>query len=148
MREELPLAVSGYELDYARLSSVYGESSGSGIWRIAHWRKGVDVLTAADGFQLLVGHGIGSSGLLLDKVPHNDYLRVLIEQGLLGLTLSLAFFAIVLRRIDPRHRYCVVAIALYCICENNMDNLLFMSIFAFFLASAQNRSLPHPLAAT
>jgi len=148
IREELPLAVSGYELDYARLSSVYGESSGSGIWRIAHWRKGVDVLTAANSFQLLVGHGIGSSGLLLDKVPHNDYLRVLIEQGLLGLTLSLAFFAIVLQRIDSRHRYCVVAIALYCICENNMDNLLFMSIFTFFLASAQNRSLPHPLAAT
>jgi len=137
--DQLPLAVSGYEPDYAHLSKLYGESGGSGIWRIAHWRKGLDVVADANVFQLVFGHGVGSSSLLLDKLPHNDYLRILIEQGVLGLALSLAFFAVLFARIDWRYRHCIVAVALYCLCENNMDNLLFMSLFAFFLASAQNR---------
>ena len=96
--------------------------------------------SGANAFQLVFGHGVGSSGLLLGKLPHNDYLRILIEQGVLGLALSLAFFAVLFARIDWRYRHCIVAAALYCLCENNMDNLLFMSLFAFFLASAQNRS--------
>jgi O-antigen ligase len=140
---QLPLAVSGHELDYARFSRLYGESGGSGIWRIAHWRKGLDVMANADAFQLVFGHGVGSSSLLLGKLPHNDYLRILIEQGVLGLALSLAFFAVVVARIDWRYRHCIVAVGLYCLCENNMDNLLFMALFVFFLASAQNKLPAH-----
>ncbi len=136
---ELPLAASGYELDYGNLMSMYGASDCSGIWRISHWRSCVDVIADTNTVQLLCGHGIGASGLLLYKVPHNDYLRVLMEQGIIGLTLYIAFFLTVYRRIDWRYRYCIVAIAIYCFSENNMDNLFFMSIFTFFLASAQNK---------
>lgn len=145
---ELPLAASGYELDYGNLSRMYGTSDCSGIWRISHWRSCVDVIADANIVQLLCGYGIGASGLLLYKVPHNDYLRVLMEQGIIGLTLYIAFFLTVYRRIDWRHRYCIVAIALYCFSENNMDNLLFMSIFAFFLASAQSKASIQPATAT
>ena len=141
---ELPLAASGYELDYGNLSRMYGTSDCSGIWRISHWRSCVDVIADANIVQLLCGYGIGASGLLLYKVPHNDFLRVLMEQGIIGLTLYIAFFLTVYRRIDWRHRYCIVAIALYCFSENNMDNLLFMSIFAFFLASAQSKASIQP----
>ena len=141
---ELPLAASGYELDYGNLSSMYGTSDCSGVWRISHWRTCVDVIADANIVQLLCGYGIGASSLLLYKVPHNDFLRVLMEQGILGLTLYIAFFLTVFRRIDWRHRYCIVAIALYCFSENNMDNLLFMSIFAFFLASAQSKASIQP----
>lgn len=144
---ELPLAASGYELDFGNLSRMYGDSNLSGIWRISHWRTCVDVIANANMVQLLCGHGIASSSLLLNKVPHNDYLRVLIEQGIIGLTLYIAFFPTVFRRIDSRYRYCIVAIALYCFSENNMDNLLFMSIFAFFLASAQSNAPIHPATA-
>jgi hypothetical protein len=144
---ELPLAASGYELDFGNLSRMYGNSNLSGIWRISHWRTCVDVIADANMVQLLCGHGIASSSLLLDKVPHNDYLRILIEQGIIGLTLYIAFFITVFRRIDSGYRYCIVAIALYCFTENNMDNLLFMSIFAFFLASAQSNAPIHPATA-
>lgn len=141
---EFPLAASGHEVDYAKLSDMYGTSDCSGIWRISHWRACIDVVAQANTFQLLFGHGVGAAGLLLYKVPHNDYLRILMEQGILGLTLAVAFFLIVFRRIDPRYQYCIVAVALYCFSENNMDNLLFMSIFTFFLASAQTPSTrPH-----
>jgi O-antigen ligase len=95
--------------------------------------------------QLLCGYGIGSSSLLLYKIPHNDYLRVLMEQGIVGLALYMAFFLYVFRRIDARYIYCIIAIALYCFSENNMDNLLFMSIFVFFLASAQNKAQIQPV---
>jgi hypothetical protein len=144
---ELPLAASGYDLDYGHLSSMYGTSDCSGLWRISHWRTCVDVIANANIVQLLSGYGIGSSSLLLYKVPHNDYIRVLMEQGIIGLTLYVAFFLMVLRRIDYRYRYCIVAVAIYCFSENNMDNLLFMSVFAFFLASAQNRAQLRPAAA-
>ncbi len=145
---EFPAAASGHEMDYGRLSEVYGTSDCSGIWRISHWRACIDVVARADTLQLLCGHGIGASSLLLYKVPHNDYLRVLMEQGILGLTLSIAFFLVVFGRIDPRYRYCIVAFALYCFTENNMDNLLFMSIFALFLASAQTKTAEYPAAPT
>ena len=143
---ELPLAASGYELDYGILSNMYGTSDCSGIWRISHWRTCIDVVADANIVQLLCGHGIAASSLLLYKVPHNDYLRVLIEQGIIGLTLYIAFFLTVIRRIDSRYWYCIVAVALYCFTENNMENLLFMSIFTFFLASAQDRTLPSRVA--
>jgi len=141
---ELPLAASGYELDYGKLSSMYGTSDCSGIWRISHWRTCVDVIADANIVQLICGYGIGASSLLLYKVPHNDFLRVLMEQGIIGLTLYIAFFLTVFRRIDWRYRYCIIAIALYCFSENNMDNLLFMTIFVFFLASAQSKAPIQP----
>jgi hypothetical protein len=131
---ELPLAASDYELDYGKLSNMYGTGNISGIWRVSHWRKCVDVIADANIIQLLFGYGIGASSLLLYKVPHNDYLRVLMEQGIVGLVLSMAFIGILFRRIDKRYRYCVIAIALYCFTENNIDNLLFMSVFIFFLS--------------
>jgi hypothetical protein len=144
---ELPLAASGYELDYGNLSDMYDTGDCSGLWRISHWRTCIDVIADANTAQLLCGYGIGSSSLLMYKVPHNDYLRVLMEQGIIGLILYVAFFLTVIRRIDSRYRYCIIAIALYCFSENNMDNLLFMSIFVFFLASAQNRAQIQPAAA-
>jgi hypothetical protein len=139
--QEMPLAVSGYELDYGNLTKMYGTNDCSGIWRISHWRTCVDVIADANIVQLLCGHGIASTSLLLYKVPHNDYLRVLIEQGIIGLIFYFAFFLTVLRRIDSRHWYCIVAIAIYCFSENNLENLLFMSVFVFFLASAQKKAV-------
>jgi hypothetical protein len=144
---ELPLAASGHELDYGNLSNMYGTGDCSGLWRISHWRTCIDVIADANIVQLLCGYGIGASSLLLYKVPHNDYLRVLMEQGIIGLTLYMAFFLTVFRRIDWKYRYCIVAIALYCFSENNMDNLLFMYLFAFFLASAQNKAQIQPATA-
>jgi hypothetical protein len=142
---ELPLAASGYELDYGYLNKIYSTNDCSGIWRISHWRTCVDVVADANIVQLLCGHGITSSSLLLYNEPHNDYLRVLIEQGIIGLSLYIAFFLTVFRRIDSRYWYCIVMIALYCFSENNMENLLFMSLFVFFLASAQKKTTTQPV---
>ena len=144
---ELPLAASGYELDYGHLNRMYGTNDCSGIWRISHWRTCVDVVADANIVQLLCGHGIASSTLLLYNDPHNDYLRVLIEQGIIGLSLYIAFFLTMFRRIDSRYWYCIVMIAIYCFSENNMENLVFMSLFVFFLASAQKKTKMQPATA-
>lgn len=144
---ELPLAFSGYELDFGHLNKMYGTNDCSGIWRISHWRTCVDVVADANIIQLLCGHGIASSSLLLYNDPHNDYLRVLIEQGIIGFTLYIAFFLTMFRRIDSRYWYCIVMTAIYCFSENNMENLVFMSIFVFFLASAQKKTTIQPATA-
>jgi hypothetical protein len=136
----LALAASGRDLSYGQLKEEYGEESLSGIWRISKWREGFDVMIGADPVQFLFGHGIGSSrSLLSDMLPHNDYLRIILEQGIVGLVLSLTFIGILFRQIDRRYQYCVIAIALYCFTENNIDNLLFMSIFIFFVSGFRSQ---------
>jgi len=144
---ELPLAASGYELDYGYLNKIYDTNDCSGIWRISHWRTCVDVVADSNIVQLLCGHGIASSSLLLYNDPHNDYFRVLIEQGIIGLSLYIAFFLTMFRRIDSRYWYCIVMITIYCFSENNMENLVFMSLFVFFLASAQKKTTMQPATA-
>ena len=138
--DHLAFAVTGRDLSYGQLKDEYGEESLSGIWRISKWREGFDAVIEANTFQFLFGHGIGSSpSLLSGKLPHNDYLRITLEQGIVGLVLSMAFFGILFRQIDRRYRYCVIAIALYCFTENIIDNLLFMSIFMFFLSGSRSK---------
>jgi O-antigen ligase len=140
VNDHLAFSVTGRDLSYGQLKDEYGEESLSGIWRISKWREGFDAVIEANTFQFFFGHGIGSSpSLLSGRLPHNDYLRIALEQGILGLVLNMAFFVILFRQIDRRYRYCVIAIALYCFTENNIDNLLFMTIFMFFLSGSRSK---------
>lgn len=139
-------AVTTGMVDFAQMSREYGSSALSGIWRLVQW------LTVWDRFQdggvtvWAFGFGPGSAHVDFDKLPHNDYLRVLYEQGALGLGAFLFFFIRVLRDIAPRLRQVVLGFLLYCITENNLDNFLFMSLFAVIIATnTSSRSTPDPL---
>ncbi|SDQ67822.1 O-antigen ligase [Quadrisphaera sp. DSM 44207] len=75
--------------DLTQEETVNGTPGNSFMWRITHWQV---VLRGARGHELL-GLGPGSSDFLGDEVlpPHNDFVRMYVETGVVGTALYLAF---------------------------------------------------------
>jgi len=74
--------------DLSRGETINGTPGNSFLWRISHW--GV-VLKGVKGHELL-GLGPSSSDYLGDEVlpPHNDFVRMYVETGVLGMVVYLA----------------------------------------------------------
>ena len=74
--------------DLGQSQSVIGTPGNSFLWRVEHWLL---VLRSARGHELL-GIGPGASDFLGDRVlpPHNDFVRMYVETGMLGLLAYLA----------------------------------------------------------
>ena len=124
-----------------RLDSLIAFSAAdSTVWRLELWR---DSLEYAKG-SWLIGHGPGTSAYLISQnrspllgssEPHNDYIKLILEIGLLGLAAYLLLLLSLLRRLwrgwrqdeAPRRRLL----------------FLFMLIFslALFVASAGDNIL-------
>jgi|SRR5579864_2125205 len=121
-------------------------------------RSVVWALTSADywSHNRWIGQGAGSSGRLLAatfdeaSVPHNEYLRILHDTGIVGLALFLAGIIGLFRLLRPllnkniteQQRICVkVALALLAgygivaISDNPLDYYLIFSQYVFFIAA-------------
>jgi putative inorganic carbon (hco3(-)) transporter len=74
--------------DLSQEDTINGTPGNSLLWRVSHW--GV-VLAGARGHEFL-GIGPSSSDFLGDEVlpPHNDFVRMYVETGVLGTTVYLA----------------------------------------------------------
>ena len=74
--------------DLSQEETINGTPGNSFLWRVSHW--GV-VLRGARGHEF-IGLGPSSSDFLGETVlpPHNDFLRMYVETGVLGLTVYLA----------------------------------------------------------
>lgn len=129
---------SSGNIDYGELASTYSQKSLSGLWRLVMWRHVLDLFWNGSIIAKLFGNGIGASTQLLSILPHNDYLRTLLEQGICGLISIISFFTIIFHRTAKKDRYIIIAFAVYSFSENNIDNNLFMSLLMLFLASIQN----------
>lgn len=75
--------------DLTAAETINGTPGNSFLWRISHW--GV-VLAGARGHEFL-GIGPSASDFLGDEVlpPHNDFVRMYVETGVLGVTVYIAF---------------------------------------------------------
>ena len=137
MRSEFQNVWQGGELQYYDQERVLGTGTTSGIWRLAHWRR--TIATYADGTlaQQLFGFGIGSSPVLLGKLPHNEYLRILFEQGIAGFILFIFVWRRIFITAPASVRYVGLIVALYSLSENNLDNFPFMSLFVLFLSASE-----------
>ncbi len=87
----LPLAAPSVLVrlsDLTRSESINGTPGNSFLWRVDHWAV---VLRGARGHELL-GLGPGSADFLGDDVlpPHNDFVRMYVETGVLGTTVYIA----------------------------------------------------------
>jgi hypothetical protein len=120
---------------YYQQERVLGPGSASGIWRVAHWRR--TVTTYLDGTLLenLVGYGLGSSPRMMGKLPHNEYLRMLFEQGAIGLFLFLFCWRRVIATAPAHVRYVGLIVSIYSFSENNLDNYPFMALFVLCLSA-------------
>lgn len=74
--------------DLSQAESINGTPGNSFLWRVDHWAV---VLRGARGHEL-IGLGPGASDFLGDRVlpPHNDFVRMYVETGVLGTTVYVA----------------------------------------------------------
>ena len=134
--------IKGRSLGIGSFSSRYGDDATSGLWRIYHWSRVVAEIRQADIGPRVFGYGSGASLVLVGKLPHNDYLRVLLENGVLGFSLVLYVFWYYVRSVNQNQKYLVVTIAVFAATENIIDNLWFMSLFVGFLVSNEYQRRP------
>ena len=90
--------------------------------------------SAADVYHWLFGFGVGSSVRVSDLrlVPHNDYLRLLFEFGIVTLAGFVAMLALVFARLRRRWETVpLLAVAIYLFSENLVTNYTAMAFFFF-----------------
>jgi hypothetical protein len=137
MHSEFQIVLQGGELRYYDQERVLGSGTTSGIWRLAHWRRTITTYLEGTPSQQLFGFGIGSTPVVLGKLPHNEYLRILFEQGIAGFILFVFVWRRVLMTAPAGVRYVGLIIAIYSFSENNLDNFPFMSLFVLFLSASE-----------
>ncbi|WP_214103543.1 O-antigen ligase family protein [Acrocarpospora catenulata] len=146
------IAVPGVVARFADLTETRTEGgleANSLVWRFDHWGQALDLL----GLNPITGTGLGTTRLLIYKEVHNDYLRALVESGLLGLVTYLGLLAALvvtayraLRATRPDgglERGCAVAFAgctaallVSAISDNAMTSVVVMWYFAVFAGIA------------
>lgn len=141
MQDNLTGLTSNAEINYWEIGRDYGGGdSTSAVWRLMQWRDTFEIYAVSGWLNKIVGHGIGSSEIVTSRLPHNDYLRVLLELGLLGI-IAIGIIGLQLyRRTTVASRWVLVIMAAYAITENNLDNFLVMSLFVLFVTSATARN--------
>jgi hypothetical protein len=147
---QLQSVVAGGDIAYYEQERVLGPGSASGIWRVVHWRDTLELYFQGKPGQQIFGFGIGSAVRMMSILPHNEYLRMLFEQGAVGLLLFLfAWYRIIMTAPRPV-RYIGLIVAIYSFSENNLDNFPFMALLILFLSThgvgdAVDTSIRRPL---
>jgi hypothetical protein len=120
---------------FADLVRATGSQDLSGYFRIIHWSEILDIYKSGGALVWLFGYGAGQTASLttLGLVAHNDYLKVLVEFGLISLcifTITLATIVINIKHQDARTIFTVLII--YFLSENLLNNFASMSLFFGF----------------
>ena len=135
-REDFEKVLAGSRIDFNKHLERDREDLTSGAWRIFQWRRILITLRESSIDKQMFGYGIGTSVIDLQKKPHNDYLRILYETGIIGFILNLSIWIIIYRRMDVRYRWLPVMVAVFCITENNYDHFPAMSLLLLYMLGA------------
>jgi hypothetical protein len=138
--EGLSAVLSRENVDYYLLGEYYGYGALSGLWRLDHWLNILDIYFRQDFMNIVFGLGIGSTERIVKTLPHNDYLRILFESGVVGLCLIISLFVYFYNKIDNNYKYVFMIIVVFMVTENVIDNLLFMSLFFLWIGSIFQKS--------
>jgi hypothetical protein len=131
-------ALQGATIDYGSLAQKYATSSGlSGIWRLEHWTQIMARINQFSLFHQLCGQGFRYADIIYGKMPHNEYLRYLLEQGILGLFLLILLYIHIYKKAPYNTRYIYVMFFIFNFTENNMSNLYAVSLFMLAASSSE-----------
>lgn len=140
--DSLKLLVSGrvnlQVVSYGDLVRILNTTDLSFIFRLKHWWNLINLYADGQIYQWLFGLGIGSSVTMSDigLVPHNDYLRILVECGLIAFSGFLFLLMHLIGAIGRRWELVpTIVVAFYFFSENLINNYLAMMIM-FFCAGA------------
>jgi len=135
MRLQIQNVLAGGDISYYEQERILGPGSASGIWRIAHWRRTFATYMNGTTGQRAFGFGLGSSARMLGKLPHNEYLRILFEQGIIGFFLFVFAWHRIITTAPAHVRYIGLIVAIYSFSENNLDNFPFMALLILCLSA-------------
>ncbi len=135
MGDQFQNVVNGSNIAYYAQERVLGSGSGSALWRVEHWRQTLALFLDGTPVQQMFGFGIGSTVGIMGILPHNEYLRILFEQGIVGLSLFLFAWYRLIRTAPVEVRYIGLIVAIYSFSENNLDNFPFMALFILCLSA-------------
>lgn len=116
------------------------------LFRIKHWLNLWNLYTSAPVESIVFGLGIGASARLSDTglIPHNDYLRMLVECGPVTFTGFVAMIWLMLKHCGRRWEAVpLIAVAIYFFSENLIDNFVAMSLFFFCGGAIAHRIRAH-----
>jgi O-antigen ligase len=125
-------------ISYAEIIYLTGSSDHSFLFRIIHWYQLLTFYFDGPLINQIFGYGIGSTPSMTDSklIPHNDYLRILLEIGLFGfLGMTLIIIEIVKKLFKKEEAIPVFIILFYFFSENLINSFISVSIL-FFVAGA------------
>jgi hypothetical protein len=135
MRLQLQTVLEGGNIAYYEQECVLGPGSASGIWTLAHWRRTIATYLDGTPAQQVFGFGLSSSPQILGKLPHNQYLRMLSEQGIIGFCPFFFAWYRIIRTAPPQIQYIGLIVAIYSFSEDNLDNFPFIALFTLCLSA-------------
>jgi hypothetical protein len=119
-------------LSFKRLVQVTGTTDLSGFFRVIHWANIWDIYSSGGIGTIIFGYGIGQTANLtvLPLIPHNDYLRMLVEYGLINLIIFVCFLVHVLRSLKIGiAKVLFMVLLLYFFSENLIDHFSSMTLY-------------------
>lgn len=127
---------------FGQLVILLGTTDLSFLFRLKHWLDLWDLMAAASPYHWLFGFGVDSAARLsrMQLVPHNDYVRIGFEYGLVTLSGFVGILAIMYRRLGlgwisvPS-----LTVVIYFLSENLLTNYIAMSIFFFSVGALCQR---------
>jgi hypothetical protein len=120
-------------MTYKQLIDLTGTTDLSAFFRIIHWTNIFEYYSTQGLGVILFGYGAGQSRIIavIPMAPHNDYLRVLAEYGLLNFLVFVFFVVSILLSLKLQAAKILFTVLLiYFFSENLLDN--FTSIALFF----------------
>jgi hypothetical protein len=139
--DNIDRVIAKKQIDFYSIIQREKQDNTSLLWRLQQWRIVIDNFINLSPEHILFGAGIGSSFIKLKSLPHNDYLRILFETGLIGFFLNMAIWISIYRRMDIRYRWAVLMIAVFSFTENNYDHFFAMSLVALYMLSSAKRNI-------
>ncbi|WP_314946268.1 O-antigen ligase family protein [Bradyrhizobium cosmicum] len=115
-----------------QLIDLTGTTDMSAFFRITHWTNIWQIYSSLGLGGILFGYGASQTGVLtvLPLPPHNDYLRVLAEYGLLNCVVFVVFvFSIVFSLKERAAKTMYTVLLIYFLSENLIDNFTSMTLF-------------------
>lgn len=131
------------QMTYGDMYSLIGSTDLSLFFRLKHWNEIVFLMSEASLIEKLFGSGVGATvvNTTAGLVPHNDYLRVLYECGILAFLGFIWFQFNILKGIGRNYLLVpFLVISVYMLSENLVDNYLAMMIYYFSAGFVFRRS--------
>jgi hypothetical protein len=126
-------------MSYKQLVTMTGSTDLSAFFRLIHWTDIWNVYSSQGTGVFLFGYGSGQTALVTYAalVAHNDYLRILVEYGLINLAIFAPFLIHVYRSLPVgATRVLFVVLCIYFFSENLLDNFTSMALYFAYAGRA------------